>query len=220
MTERVPEETNDSGREPSQGLLVPLRSTLSKLDAFSGQLVAVEEISQDPQTAFGAFVAKGPRASDPREYAELIEAIHEGFLSHYGTPRVLRRGIDEDLALLAGDYLYALGLEQLAALGNTAAVAELSDLISLQALLHSDGHPESPGEESLIRSLWMSTLVAVACGGSKEFAALKAEIPAASDPEGLAERLRAWADARVIEAGVGEAWAQVPEQVGFDSSVN
>ena len=45
-------------------------------------------------------------------------------------------GADPDLALLAGDYLYALGLERLAALGDLEAIRELSDLISLSAQLH------------------------------------------------------------------------------------
>ena len=65
----------------------------------------------------------------------LIESIREGYLLHYGEPRVVV-GADADLALLAGDYLYALGLERLAALGDLEAVRELSDLISLSAQLH------------------------------------------------------------------------------------
>ena len=51
------------------------------------------------------------------------------------------RGADADLRLLAGDYLYALGLERLAALGDLEAVRELSDLISLSAQVH-DGTRE------------------------------------------------------------------------------
>ena len=48
-------------------------------------------------------------------------------------------GADADLALLAGDYLYARGLERLAALGDLEAIRELSDLISLSAQLHARG---------------------------------------------------------------------------------
>ena len=43
----------------------------------------------------------------------MVEAVREGYLLHYGDGRVVR-GADPDLALLAGDYLYALGLERLA----------------------------------------------------------------------------------------------------------
>src|SRR5215212_4877170 len=62
--------------------------------------------------------ALGPRASDaPEEYALLVESVREGYLLHYGEPRVVATA-DRDLELLAGDYLYALGLDRLAALDD------------------------------------------------------------------------------------------------------
>jgi hypothetical protein len=95
----------------------------------------------DPAAApeLGLLAAGGPgAAAAPAEYALVVEAVREGYLLHYGEPRLLA-GHDSDLALLAGDYLYALGLERLAALGDTAAVAVLSDLISRCAQLHAEG---------------------------------------------------------------------------------
>lgn len=87
----------------------------------------------------GAKAAAGPRAAAaPEEYALVVEAVREGYLLHYGEPRLLS-GHDADLALLAGDYLYALGLDRLAALGDTDAVEVLSDLISNCARLHTEG---------------------------------------------------------------------------------
>ena len=87
----------------------------------------------------GELAAAGPRTeSAPGEYALVVEAVREGYLLHYGEPRLLA-GHDEDLALLAGDYLYALGLDRLATLGDTAAVTVLSDLISRCAQLHAEG---------------------------------------------------------------------------------
>ncbi len=77
----------------------------------------------------------------PGEYALVLEAVREGYLLHYGEPRLLA-GHDADLALLAGDYLYALGIERLAALGDTAAVLLLADLISACAQLHSEGRED------------------------------------------------------------------------------
>lgn len=71
------------------------------------------------------------------EHALVVEAIYEGYLLHYGVPRLLA-GHDADLALLAGDYLYALGLDRLASLGDTAAVKVLADLISQCAQLHTE----------------------------------------------------------------------------------
>ena len=47
----------------------------------------------------------------------VLEAVYEGYLLHYGTPRAFA-GMDEDLRLLAGDALYALGLARLAAAGD------------------------------------------------------------------------------------------------------
>ena len=61
-------------------------------------------------------------------------------------PRLLA-GHDPDLALLAGDYLYALGLERLPALGDAEAVRVLADLISGCARLHAEGS-ERPGARS------------------------------------------------------------------------
>jgi hypothetical protein len=81
------------------------------------------------------------------EYALVIEAVREGYLLHYEQPRLLA-GHDSDLALLAGDYLYALGLDRLAALGDTRAVAVLSDLISTCARLQAEGEPAP------IENLW------------------------------------------------------------------
>jgi hypothetical protein len=74
----------------------------------------------------------------PGEYALVIEAVREGYLLHYAEPRLLA-GHDPDLALLAGDYLYALGIERLAAMGDTDAVHVLADLISTCAQLHTEG---------------------------------------------------------------------------------
>ena len=71
----------------------------------------------------------------------VVEAIHEGYLQHYGEGRVVRSG-DADLALLAGDRLYALGLARLAEAGDLEAVARLADLISLCAQAHAEGTPE------------------------------------------------------------------------------
>ena len=104
----------------------------------------------DPSTppALGALAAAGPRtAANPGEYALVVEAVYEGYLLHYGEPRLLA-GHDPDLALLAGDYLYALGLDRLAALGDDLAVSILSDLIGRCARLHAEG------EAARVAGLW------------------------------------------------------------------
>jgi hypothetical protein len=87
-------------------------------------------------------IAAAAGASRGAEYALVVEAVYEGYLLHYGTPRLLA-GHDEDLALLAGDYLYALGLDRLAALGDSRAVTRLADLIADCARLHAEGRGET-----------------------------------------------------------------------------
>jgi hypothetical protein len=84
----------------------------------------------------------GARAAAPAsDMAVLLEAIREGQLLHAGRPRLVT-GADDDLALLAGDRLYALGLERLAALGDLDAVVVLADLISACARAQAEGRPE------------------------------------------------------------------------------
>jgi hypothetical protein len=93
----------------------------------------------------------------PGEYALVLEAVREGYLLHYGEPRLLA-GHDADLALLAGDYLYALGIERLAALGDTDAVLLLADLISTCAQLHTEDRVDE------VPDRWRETVRAI--GGS------------------------------------------------------
>jgi hypothetical protein len=96
----------------------------------------------------------GDFISAPGECAFVLEAVREGYLLHYGTSRLLA-GHDDDLALLAGDYLYALGIGRLAALGDTTAVALLADLISGCAQFHAEGREEE------VPALWLSTAEAI-----------------------------------------------------------
>ena len=93
----------------------------------------------------------------PAEYALVVEAVREGYLLHYEQPRLLA-GHDPDLALLAGDYLYAIGLDRLAALEDTRAVAILSDLISDCARLQAEGNTEP------IPNLWRDAAERIAAG--------------------------------------------------------
>ncbi len=67
-----------------------------------------------------------------------IEATREAELLHHApeAARVVRTD-DRDLALLAGDRLYALGLSRLAAGGWTDEVATLADVVALVASLHA-----------------------------------------------------------------------------------
>jgi hypothetical protein len=128
----------------------------------------------------GGIAAAGPRAAAAAaEYEFLVESIYEGYLLHYETPRLFRRG-DPDMALLVGDRLYALGLERLVALGDIAAVVELADVISLCALVHARGHGE------LAAMIWSAGARAVGWGTSPAHRAAKAMVMAGDDSAGAA----------------------------------
>jgi hypothetical protein len=110
----------------------------------------------EPPT-LGELAAAGlASAAAQAEYALVVEAVREGYLLHYEEPRLLA-GHDSDLALLAGDYLYALGLDRLAALGDARAVAILANLISACARLHAEGKTEG------IQVLWRNAAESIAC---------------------------------------------------------
>jgi hypothetical protein len=111
-----------------------------------------------------------------------IEAVREGYLLHYGAPR-LALAPDPDLALLAGDRLYALGLERLAQAGELDAIAELSDVISLCAQAHSLGDADLAG------AVWEAGEHAVRHGSTPVHRAAK--VAAAAGETGAAGALRA-----------------------------
>jgi hypothetical protein len=165
----------------------------------------------DEAPALGALAGAGPRAADaPEEYTLLVEAIREGYLLHYGTPRLIEHA-DPDLRLLAGDYLYALGLERLAARGDLDAVRELADLISLSAQIHAEDGGPSPGR--IAGALWLTATVAVAGGSTAEHERAKVALRSgAPDARSLLLRSAAEVARRV---GLGGLLALAAESIGF-----
>jgi hypothetical protein len=134
------------------------------LQALADQLrsedtpIAVHVVDPAAAPELGLLAAAGPRATAAAgEYALVVESVREGYLLHYGEPRLMA-GHDADLALLAGDYLYALGLNRLAALGDTEAVAVLSELIARCAQLHAEGR------EAEVEALWPAAARRIAGG--------------------------------------------------------
>lgn len=73
-------------------------------------------------------------------YALGIETIYEGYLLHYGRPRLFTPE-DDDTALLLGDYLYAHGLVRIERVGSVEAVDDLAELIALCAYLQAERIP-------------------------------------------------------------------------------
>ncbi|HEX4483046.1 MAG TPA: hypothetical protein VH081_04615 [Solirubrobacteraceae bacterium] len=153
--------------DAGSGALERLRAMLRE----EGGLIA--SLLDDAAPAVGASVAAAPgapaqlAASGPRtqsrrdEYELLVEAIYEGYLLHYGPPRVVRAP-DADLRVLAGDRLYAIGLARLVELGDTTAVAELADTITLSALAQGSGNAP------LAEAVWAAGARAVGWGSSEQ----------------------------------------------------
>jgi hypothetical protein len=165
--------------------------------------------------SLGLLAAAAPRNQDARaEYAVLVEAIREGYLLHYGDPRLVV-GVDPDLTLLAGDYLYALGLRRLATLGDLEAVRELSDLISLSAQIHAAGDGDERTQFTS-DALWLACVVAVAAGPSdgneRAKAALREFHPNA------AAALLASARAGAVRAGIPHLLERTADSIGLGSS--
>ena len=124
-------------------------SRLTEL-AAAGDPALAEYVVADPPE--GRFAARDALSSE-REF--VLEAVHEGYLAHYGEPRAFS-GMDPDLSLLAGDALYALGLERLAGTGDLEAVAALADLIAGCARAEAERRSDE------IDALWKTTVGAMA----------------------------------------------------------
>jgi hypothetical protein len=117
-------------------------SVLSEIVAAAGPPIADHAVPDPPPGRFHRLV------EDP-ERLFVVEAVYEGFLLHYGSPRAFA-GMDDDLRLLAGDALYALGLISLTARAQAEGRTELADafwLESARALSSAGG----PGVRSFAR---------------------------------------------------------------------
>lgn len=123
---------------------------------------------------------------EPR-FALGLETIYEGYLVHYGRPRLFAPS-DRDSAILLGDYLYAHGLVRIAELADVAAVATLSELISLCALLQGE---KRDGDGPL----WAAHAALLAEGGVHDAATALRD---GRDPAPLLELARAKAGAEAV----------------------
>jgi hypothetical protein len=119
--------------------------------------IAVEAERESPLWA-AALLPRAERDETPvfspladERFALGIESIYEGYLLHYGRPRLFATA-DRDSAILLGDYLYAHGLVRVTAEGDVEAVERLSELLSLCAHLRAEGRAADDGEA------WSSTV--------------------------------------------------------------
>jgi hypothetical protein len=160
-----------------------LERLADELRAEGGLLAAALLAVPTGDCVHGRLAAAGPVAAGREdELALVVEAVREGYLLHYGTSRLLGDD-DADLALLAGDRLYALGLARLADAGDLASVVELADVIALAAAAHAAQVPD------LAEAVWEAGAAAVGWGASPEL--VRAKAGARLQAPGAAEALRA-----------------------------
>jgi hypothetical protein len=129
--------------------------------------------------------------ADPR-FAAGLETIYEGYLVHYGTPRLFAPP-DPDVSLLLGDYLYAHGLVRIAAFGDTDAVADLSELISLCSQLRAES-AEGDGQ------LWAASAALLGHGAALD--AARAALRLHADPSLLDAAARAAAGEEAVDGAL------------------
>ena len=115
----------------------------------------------------------------PDAFALGVETIYEGYLLHYGRPRLFAPP-DDDTALLLGDYLYAHGLVRVSDVGSVEAVTDLAELISLCAYLRADG---ADGDGAV----WAATAALLGAG---RLAEARAALRDGGDPEPLIDAAR------------------------------
>jgi hypothetical protein len=120
-----------------------------------------------------------------------LETIYEGYLLHYGRPRLFAP-VDRDTALLLGDYLYAHGLVRIAEVDPVAAVQDLAELISLCAQTRADGGV-GDGEA------WAATAAALGLGRLDE---ARGALRDSADPEPLGLLARSLAGPEAVAASL------------------
>lgn len=167
---------------PVTRLREAVRASGSPLTASLGdQPPQLQPLPGDPPDP-AITAAAGPRVAADRQDVEIaVAAVDEGYRLHYGQPRALDIA-DADLALLAGDRLYALGLARLAAIGDLTAIGELADVISLSAQAHASE------DDELAAAAWEAAGAVIAYGTTAAAGAAK-DRARAGDP-GAAQALR------------------------------
>ena len=120
-----------------------------------------------------------------------LETIYEGYLVHYGRPRLFAPP-DDDTALLLGDYLYAHGVARISALRDVAAVADLAELISLCSQVRAE-NTDGDG------SLWAATAALLGRGALDE---ARTALRLHADPRPLAALARSAAGDEAVETAL------------------
>ncbi|MEX0620898.1 MAG: hypothetical protein WD181_04885 [Solirubrobacterales bacterium] len=205
MSSTSPLLTESGAPEPADAL----RLLAARVEREGPPLTAVEKEPAAPP-AFGLLAAAGPRtAPQGGVYAFVVEAVREGYLCHYGIQRVLESP-DPDLALLAGDLFYAIGISTLAALGDDDSVSLLSDLIVVSAELRSVGRRDAA------ETFWLARVLALTCGSDAEHVDLTRALGGAET--GSEKELDAWTDRTAAVNGISRHIDEVRHLIDFQKN--
>jgi hypothetical protein len=187
---------------------------LRELLAREGEAIAPVLTSPGGEEVIAPLVRAAAAArEDAEELALVLESILEGYLLHYGRPRLVATD-DEDLKLLAGDHMYAVGLARLSRLGDLDAVRALADLITLCARVHADAGVNGDAPDGRPAALWLLSALAVG-GGPWEGYERSLEAVRA----GRAEAADLRSEARQRAAGQGLALEAQAALIAFDHAV-
>ena len=126
-----------------------------------------------------------------------LETIYEGYLMHYGRPRLFAAD-DRDTRVLLGDYLYAHGLVRVAEHREVGVVADLAELISLCAQVRAEARDGAADEDG---ALWAATLTRLGSGDG-DLSDARAALRDHGDPAPLAALARESADAGAVDAAM------------------
>ncbi len=133
-----------------------LNEIAQELVATGGELTDVKPLDGNAPL-FGRLIENGPSTEESAsDFGFVFESVFEGYLLHTGRPRLMLPD-ESQLKLVAGDFLYSLGLQRLAQLGDLEAVELLAGLITDASCLHiATGTADQKG------ALWVATVVATA----------------------------------------------------------
>ncbi len=138
-----------------------------------------------------------------------LETIYEGYLMHYGRPRLFAAE-DRDTQILLGDYLYAHGLVRVADEGDVAVVGDLAALLSLCAQLRAEAGPEDAVPDGVV---WAATHATLGAGDST-LADARAALRDRGEPADLADLAVRAAGPKAVE----QALVLHAERAGTEAS--
>ena len=148
---------NQTGITTAARILDSIRADVAADDSQLAGIITAGSagmISPGFSDLFSLAAGKLPAGED--DYLFTLEYICEGYLLHYGSSRILAPH-SREFALLAGDYMYARGLNRLTARGDLESIRLLSGLISFCAMVHCEGL-----EAAMVADAWAVTTLRVA----------------------------------------------------------